>query len=66
MEWQPIETAPEDEFVLVWCPDFYCYEYGIAVLGGEEGHWLTYEGDYELESAPTHWMPLPKPPEEDE
>lgn len=65
MKWQPIETAPEDTYVLVWSPEYYCYEYGIAVLGGEEGYWLTYEGDLPL-ATPTHWMHLPEPPEEDE
>lgn len=63
MTWHPIETAPEEIYVLVWCPDYYSYEYGIAVLDGEEGRWLTYEGDHEL-NTPTHWMPLPEPPED--
>ena len=61
MEWQPIETAPDNELMLVWqemtgiClrekrdDDFWC-----------ENNFLD---DSELEV--THWMPLPDPPESD-
>lgn len=60
MEWRPIETAPEDEFVLVWCPDYNGEDrHVIAIWGCVTGWWPKYCG-------PTHWMPLPEPPEEKE
>lgn len=66
--WQPIETAPSD--TLVWTlwdglnnktgkPVRY---YHAAIMCGETGEWSEPEyGDFIDE--PTHWMPLPKPPE---
>lgn len=59
MKWQPIETAPEDEFVLVWCPDYNGEEEHVIAMLGPLGWWPRYCG-------PTHWMPLPEPPEENE
>jgi hypothetical protein len=65
--WQPLETAPEDEYIL------------IAATGGQigMGFW-TDEGDGKVwgwsipamnggeylrpSLVPTHWMPLPKHP----
>ena len=63
-EWQPIETAPRDGawFIAVatakgWgATRIVCYRYPDDRLPthGEGNVWP---------SAPTHWMPLPKPPE---
>lgn len=61
--WQPIESAPADEEILVftkpWGPI-------IALRSTEFGEWLSrmqvpvaIKGDEEL---PTHWQPLPSPP----
>lgn len=68
-EWQPIETAPKDgSDILVW-DDF---EISIT-FWGKTAHvpiygWIQVDfGDlYDLEPMepqPTHWMPLPEPPE---
>lgn len=63
MTWQPIETAPEDTYVLVWCPDYFGSECGIARLQSWDNYWMAFEGYLPL-ATPTHWMPLPNPPEE--
>ena len=64
MEWQPIETAPEGEVVLVWDADaeeFFPAEFLSQVTGwGNPGEWMDWHGMRLLH--PTHWMPLPDPP----
>ena len=63
--WQPIETAPKDEtsVVLLFDPNT------------EDGKGVVFEGQWDdvieawfdfcdnFQRAPTHWMPLPNPPE---
>lgn len=57
--WRPIATAPDGEAVLM-CED------GDCVVGVKEGNRLTTDINPLKEDpyAPTHWMPLPDPPEE--
>lgn len=59
MEWQPIETAPDDKkmFVVIgvwdkYVTDPYCVWKG---RGGEFVRWPH-------KKQPTHWMPLPEAP----
>jgi hypothetical protein len=67
MEWQPMETAPKDGTVIgVWS----AREPGIvrrAAWGrfGKSQHygWITATKGCYLSNVPTHWMPLPAPPE---
>lgn len=74
-EWQPIETAPHGEHrrVLLFCPGPWRdpTETGVTVgsrLSDNSGWWLTAifasgslrDDDHR---APTHWMPLPEPPQ---
>jgi hypothetical protein len=70
-EWQPIETAPTDGTnVLAWLPG--CgMEIGLfgSLFGPDEkggAYWFSTKGDgflYHGEPVyPTHWMPLPPPP----
>ena len=70
-EWQPIETAPKDRFILV-APGIYtgllC---GIAIWDDDDYEknprpfWRRLEGPnarYSRSRQPTHWMSLPEPP----
>lgn len=76
-EWQPIETAPVGESVLVYIPNADHYGEGVyrALLiesdwktdkdGKHPRHWQTtglHHGRDCLSQLPTHWMPLPDPP----
>ena len=59
-EWQPIETAPKDRWILVSYDEIDC-----AIV-----RWYEYFKDWrlddydisELPDDPTHWMPLPDHP----
>lgn len=69
MEWQPIETAPRREYVLVtkkdsdWQPVSALYGIGNIHIG--EGWYSDYykSASELLPFDPTHWQPLPKPPD---
>lgn len=68
-ECQPIETAPENEFVLIFGgePDFYWdgdkEDIPPAVVARRRGERWTFAhydgGYYGVWEDPTHWMPLP-------
>jgi hypothetical protein len=60
MEWQPIETAPKDEndYLVCWAKSGNMM--GLAFQ--YEGKWYGTCDDCEC-GTPTHWMPLPAPPE---
>ncbi len=58
--WQPIETAPKDIRVLVGggdCP--YVHENMLRCFGASGCAW----GGLGNKQQPTHWMPLPAPPD---
>lgn len=59
-QWQPIETEPRDELILVGPTK----RMGIcaAMLHSRDG-WVTETcSDWVSIYTPTHWMPLPPPP----
>lgn len=60
-EWQPIETAPKDELVLVAVEFDRPGDWRMKVgsLSADHGTWHVYGASW----TPTHWMPLPPPPE---
>lgn len=69
--WQPIKTAPKDgTSVIIAVPhnDPSGFVVGEAYCNERRGGWwwanLSYDDDYAdpIRQAPTHWMPLPKPP----
>ena len=70
MTWQPIETAPKEPWknVLLWNGEdliigFYRPAFEVAVGPHEPEGWLQ---AFTIDRVwPTHWMPLPEPPEEE-
>ena len=67
-EWQPIETAPQNESVLIVVggevdiATFHTFAKGDDKGDGKVGWWAS---DYDYQSSeiqPTHWMPLPDAP----
>jgi len=56
-DWQPIETAPRMQHVMLWFPRG---QHVLALIGSTPDHYecIGYMGNDE----PTHWMPLPEPP----
>lgn len=62
MGWQPIETAPKDGTdILVG----FAHQDRPSVVVGWFDKWAEYDSQNVLKGNPTHWMPLPPPPEAD-
>ena len=75
-EWQPIETAPKDGTSVIVYNGKYVTEACWLDQPDDDGHtgWcesgfcfggILYDLHNEMDDDPTHWMPLPKPPESD-
>ena len=65
MKWQKIETAPREQHILL----FNGHWRGVGQLNDLhwDGEWLWYgEGGEPVDPKPTHWMPLPQPPGDEE
>lgn len=60
-EWQPIETAPLAEWVLVWGPTSIVRS--AALCRDETGRTWWTEGRGQITIKLTHWAPLPEPPD---
>lgn len=61
-QWQPVETAPKDgTLVLLWWP-YWRQRAVIGYYATLADRWQSSEVLYDAE-PPTHWMPLPLPPE---
>lgn len=68
--WQPIETAPYSEkFMATDGKDILapCFreKAGIISQDGFYGWWQCEENDFFVRINPTHWQPLPDPPQLD-
>lgn len=73
-EWQPIETAPEHEELLVLRRDGGMHVAKVSgfmnkfgILSADFGNascsiFFPVGGNYNDDDAPTHWMHLPSPP----
>jgi Protein of unknown function (DUF551) len=60
-EWQPIETAPNGEPILLGFPR----KLHSVVGHMEDGVWGEFAASFDFlvfPVQPTHWMPLPEPP----
>jgi hypothetical protein len=68
-QWQSIDTAPKGKVVLLWGPTDISDNGTITNWKMETGYWIRdgwiWDGrslrPYDVK--PTHWMPLPEPPE---
>ena len=60
MNWQPIETAPKDAFILVVADGAQVVAYYDIGMEGYRARMLPSE--YGRLQYITHWMPLPPPP----
>lgn len=64
-EWQKIETAPKDTWILGWAPGWIvvsmCWE-DTRAIGGRCGWYVEFDGERRKFIDATHWQPLPAPP----
>ena len=61
MKWQPIETAPKDGTAIL----VYTCNEGFYVVSYDDifsAPWRVRNDEGLNEDQPTHWMPLPEPP----
>jgi len=64
MEWQPIETMPKDGalVLLSYSTGEGPFNWSMAT-GKHNGVYITTNHDNPISFIPTHWMPLPAPPQ---
>jgi len=66
--WQPIATAPKDwTNVISFDPArTETNDMGVCLswFDTEDCFWCTFDGEF-IKIEPTHWMPLPPPPEQE-
>jgi Protein of unknown function (DUF551) len=61
--WRPIETAPKDGSMLIaWCQYM---DVAQARFSQRRQQWLFSDYGDESDWKPTHWMPMPSPPEQE-
>lgn len=62
-EWQRIETAPDATYILIWDGiDVTIGKHVTFTTLGRSGMWTDLCDDQGT-PKPTHWMPLPEPPQ---
>jgi len=63
-EYQGNPTEPRST-IGHWATDEECQVYAGDVGECEyvEPYWVSWDGGFAAENPPTHWMPLPKPPQ---
>ena len=67
-DWKPIETAPEDRPLLLWTgSNQYVGTWAQNPFTGDVSFIVcTLESGDQVLIKPTHWQPLPQPPEKQE
>jgi hypothetical protein len=60
-EWQPIDTAPMQEYVILWSPAEPEGKVLVGYLSGRN-QWYDESNGLHIDPAPSHWMPLPEAP----
>ena len=61
--WRPIESAPHNEQVLLYCPERGITNHERIELGfASHGRRVGATSSFSRHSWATHWMPLPNPP----
>jgi len=65
LQWQPIETAPKEAFqnILLWDGEDVFIGFHSPGDAPIPDRWV--QADIFDEVHPTHWIPLPEPPEEE-
>lgn len=64
-QWQPIESAPMCQDIDLWTQ----YGRNVRCQHDDYGHWYIWSDEFNQYVAlansikPTHWMPLPEPPQ---
>lgn len=61
MDWQPIATAPANTYILVFEQDSDPSMY-VAANDASYVGWVIETPSSRIYCDPTHWMPLPEPP----
>lgn len=66
--WRPIEEAPKDGTVILVVPAGGEFNTSVAFYypGSAGAVWIIPETNRYLTVEPTHWMPLPEPPQAEE
>ena len=61
--WRPIETAPKDGTAILgwWAGECMIVDWCVVV----ERWGSTHDGENMFKPEPTHWMPLPEPPKQE-
>jgi len=59
--WQPIETAPKDRPILLFCGRLPLVSRWVVPWHGT-GEWEGLGQEGMAITPPSHWMPLPEPP----
>lgn len=64
-KWKPIETAPKDGTRFLAFEKSDDYQHYECWWREDFSNWSGWQDDWDSEPNPTHWMPLPEPPEAD-
>lgn len=65
VHWQPFSTAPKDGTEILGYRDNGLDENNFLIMAYDKTYnqwWANGEGHLDADEMPTHWMPLPAPP----